>query len=449
MRYPTLQQRPFEAESLACASCHAPLPVNPLAPVAYCPHCHATTVVPEALRARAVEYGQWMREARAIEQRGTAEAQASHQVADQLQATSAVWLVMIATSVVPTVVGALGFAGYWGAVGLKSLSQALLGELLTDEAIAYLNIAVVLVVLLVILFVLIAVFAAWRWHKHHRRVRRAERAGYTPGPAFARRGVGVIHAVCSVCGGPVELRLGQQEVVCPYCGSTVMPGPAQQRGFAILAFREAKHATDLAMWRAERARLRANQGMRQYYLVYLAVVMGGLLIVPFAIVGAVVVLLLRILTHGVEDSIDDFAVSIGSPAERGPGLPFDWLDTYWPAKAPNGAEYLGGVFSLRWSTHTTYGGRPVLVSACSNWRDRVADWVVILMAHPALRSPVSIARGLASPAAAHAARLGYGVVIDDAGVLLEARNVPGAWLTVPAIHQMVGCAYGIAGASLP
>jgi hypothetical protein len=363
---------------------------------------------------------------------------------------------MIATSVVPTVLGGLGFVAYWGALGLESMTHALLADLLTDEAIGYLNVAVVLIVLIAILLGLVTVFVAWRWHKHRRRVRRAERAGHTPGPAFAsyrpsvaQRELGYVHAVCSVCGGPVELRLGEQEVLCSYCGSTVMPGPAQQRGFAILAFREAKHAVDLARWRAERARLRANRGIQQYYWVYAVVIMGGIVIVPVAIAGAVVVLLLRALTHGVEDSIDDFAVSIGSPTERGPALPFDWLDAYWPAQAPAGAEYLGGAFTLRWSTHTSYGGRPVLVSACSNWRDRTADWVVILLAHPALRSPVSVARGLASPAAAQAAHLGYQVAIDDAGVLLEARNVPGAGLTVPAMHLLLGCAYGVAGASLP
>jgi hypothetical protein len=454
--YPTLQQRPFEAESLACAGCHAPLPVNPLAPAAYCPHCHATTVVPEALRARAVEYRQWMREARALEQCGTTEAQANLQAVSQLQATSAVWVYMIATSVVPMVLGALGFVAYWGVLGLGAMTRALLGDLLTDDAIDYLNVAVVLIVLVAILLGLGALFVAWRWHQHRRRVGRAERAGYAPGPAFAshqpsgaRREPRHVHAVCSVCGGPVEFQAGQQEALCAYCGSTVMPGPAQQRGFAILAFREAKHAADLATWRAARAQLRATRNTQGYYVIYLGVVMGGVLIIPFVIAGAVVVLLLRVLTHGVQDAIDDFAVSIGSELERGLGLPFDWLDTYWPAKAPEGAEYVGGVFTLRWSTHTRYGGRPVLVSAGSGWRDRVADRVVILMAHPALRSPTSIARGLASSAAAHAARLGYQVAVDDAGVVLAARDVPGAWLTVPALHQLVACAYGVAGASLP
>src|SRR5512136_86419 len=109
-----------------------------------------------------------------------------------------------------------------------------------------------------------------------------------------------------------------------------MPGPAQQRGLAILAFREAKHAADLATWRAERARLRANRGVQQYYLVYVAVIMGGIFVVPVAIAAAVVVFFLRVLTHGVEDAVDDFAISVGSATERGPALPFDWLDTYWP-----------------------------------------------------------------------------------------------------------------------
>jgi len=43
----------------------------------------------------------------------------------------------------------------------------------------------------------------------------------------------------------------------------------------------------------------------------------------------------------------------------------------------------------------------------------------------------------------------YQVGIDDAGVVLETRNVPGAWLTVPAMHLLLGCAYSVAGASLP
>ena len=79
-----------------------------------------------------------------------------------------------------------------------------------------------------------------------------------------------------------------------------------------LAISDAQLAADLERYRAERDRLEADKSSSSARTVYLLLVAGGTCMVPLAIALAVIVLVFRKLTSGVEDAIDDFAVKVAA-----------------------------------------------------------------------------------------------------------------------------------------
>jgi uncharacterized Zn finger protein (UPF0148 family) len=454
VRFRTLQQLPYEAQSLPCGGCGSPLPVDPMGQQVFCPYCGASTAVPAYLKASAGAYHQQMDQARVLRSGSATHVRREETAARAHQWRTVSYLAIGATFVVPSILGMIGFAGFYVVAFGIAIIHAIFEPFVVDDLLLVLDLLFVVGLGVALLLLLVGAIVLWRVAKHRRRVRRATRAGYTPPTAFqsyqisaAQRAQGVGAASCSVCGGPVQFRTGQQRVPCSYCGATVMPCPSQKRQLVALAISDAQLAADLERYRAERDRLEAEKSSSSARLVYLLLVAGGTCMVPLAIALAVIVLVFRKLTSGVEDAIDDFAVSVGAELERGLKLPYDWLDAYWVGRGPENAQVAGGALALRWSTHTSYAGRPVLVTATSNWRDAIAHRVAIMLAHPARRSHASIARTLASPAAREAGELGLWVSIDDAGVALQGNIVPARDLTAPQLHRLVACAYGLSSAA--
>jgi len=450
VRFRTLRQLPYEAESLPCSGCGSPLPVDPLGQQVFCPYCGAGTTVPDYLKASAGAYHRATEQARMVQAGSAARVRQEQAAARAHQWQTVFYLVMGAAFVVPTILGLIGFVGFYGALFGIAVVNAALEPFLLDEALVIVDLLLVLGSGVALLLLLVGAIVLWRVLKHRHRVRRAARAGHMPPTAFqsyqisaAERAQGVGAATCSVCGGPVNFQAGQQRVVCSYCAASVMPCPSQKRQLVALAIGDSRLAADLERYRAERDRLEAEKSSSSARLVYLLLVAGGTCMVPLAIAVAVIVLVFRKLTTGVEDAVDDFGVSVGAEMERGLKLPFDWLDAYWVGKGPENAQSSGGALSLRWSVHAAYAGRPILVTATSNWRDAIAHRVAILLAHPARRSPASIARALASPAAQEVDQSGFWASIDDAGVVLQGNIIPAGDLGVPRLHRLVACAYGL------
>jgi hypothetical protein len=410
------------------------------------------TPIPERLRAGAGAYRD------AVQRASAAHASTQEEVDRELEAAKTakgrsrmfIWMAVIFYG--PGILFSLLGLAIYVLANLLPVFNSVLEPFLTREAILIVDVALVFGLALGLLISLVAVLLVWRWAKHRRRIRRAARAGTKPGAIHsayqasqAARARGRSIASCAVCGGPVEFRIGEQRVTCTYCGSVVMPGPTQKRGLVALAFREARLAAKLAICRAEREHLIAQKSASRSVGLYMLVAIGGTFAIPAAVALLVLVLVFRKLTSGVEDAIDDFAISVGGEMERGLGLPFDWLNAYWAAEAPENAQYLGGALTLRWSAHTVYAGRPVLITVTSNWQDAIAHRVAILLAHPATRSSETVAQALASPAAWQAWQAGYRVTVTEAGTALESENVRAARLAVPEIHRLVACAYGISG----
>ena len=454
MRFRTLQQLPYEAQSLPCSGCGSPLPVDPLGYQIFCPYCGASSTVPAYLKASAGAYHQQLEQARALQSDSAARVRQERAAARAQQWRTISYLAIGATFVVPGILGMIGFIGFYVVLFGIAIIHAVFEPFVIDEVLLVLDLLFMVGLGVGLLLLLVGAIVLWRVAKHRRRVRRAARAGHAPSTAFqsyqisaAQRAQGVGAASCSVCGGPVQFRIGQQRVPCTYCGATVMPCPSQKRQLVALAISDARLAADLERYRAERDRLEAEKSSSSARLIYLALFAGGTCMVPLAIVLAVIVLVFRKLTSGVEDAVDDFAVTVGAEMERGLKLPFDWLDAYWVGRAPENAQFAGGALALRWSTHTFYAGRPVLVTATSNWRDAIAHRVAILLAHPARRTHASIARALASPASREAERLGLWASIDDAGVALQGNIVPARDLTVAQLHRLLACAYGLSFAA--
>ncbi len=299
---------------------------------------------------------------------------------------------------------------------------------------------------------IIVVLVLWvRRAKHAQRVRQERRAGGVA-PAFVaseQAPESAVAATCSVCGGPMSFESGQDRAQCPFCGATVVPCKGHKQKLLAIALREADRAR-LIEHRAARQNRRRQMESRRSYAIYVAVwlTVSASCLLPFVVPAIGAILLFRRARWGVEDAIDGFAVSAGTKSERGPSLPYDWVDTYWVGPAPESALTVEGLLQLRWSALATYGGRPVLLSAVSDWRDAVASPVVLMLARPADRTPEQIRQACSSPAAKVAESLGFSVEISHAGVVLAAAPVSAEALAADHVHQLLASAYGLAGTGL-
>ncbi len=433
-------QRP-RAQTISCPDCGGTLPVDPLQEKAFCPYCHGATEVPPSLRASALGY-QW--ELGAVRARGQGELAQAETILGGAQRhrsnANLTAMVLLGSGLAIPVSFLFTLAVSAGSLALSALLEPFLseGSRLTAE-----RWSPVLLGLLLLALSLGVV----RLVKNRARAKRdaiLSALQNCAGALYSSGSGGPGEALCAECGGLVNFRTGEQSTRCPHCHQTVLPSGQQRRGLVSFAIREAHLVSKLIHARVERERVRAEQQAKHNQLwLWLMVVGGAGCVVPALLLVGLFTFSVRKLRHGVEDRLSDFAVSVGSKLARGLDVPFDWLDAYWAGTAPEQAWSPTGRLGLRWSVHTRFCGRPVLVTATSDWRDQTADRMAVLLAHPALRSAQQSASGQGSPAAQTAAQLGFEIELTDAGVALLGRELPAERIGLRELRQLVACAHAM------
>ena len=421
--------RVHEALTLPCSGCGAPLPVDPTAGHAFCGMCHAWREVPPELRQRAwaVVRAHW--EAQAQERMHHDRALAERQRASMQRLHGVVALVVIGLIVVA--VGAnllLGFATRGAATAESGDPIAIFGVLVRT----------VVMVGVVVVFALNA-YAVFRLYQRHRA-----RTGRTASKDWFQSDR-TVPAVCGSCGAPLAFAPGEQSVTCGHC-RTVVVASARQGDRLIEIALERSQLAALEAARSERARVKAELGSRRNTALMVALLSWGAccaVLTPALLVAYT----LRTITRSAEQQMLDLARDLRGDFRAGVEGLFEWLDSYWIGQAPPELVAVpkgkAALFGSRWSVFAVYHDRPVLVLAWTGITDRFLR-PFVLLARPRQRSPQTLSRAAASPAAARLRELGFEYVLDYPGVALRGPRLSPERFTAERVTELARAAYELA-----
>ena len=411
---------------MSCTACGAPLPVNPELAQVSCPMCARWQEVSPAVRARAAEHARALAQVEAEREKARADANVQRRRARRLSLKRALvmaWALVLFIAGVfiwlpsfPFIVGAVAESyveGYHEQAFLIVSAMAAVGEVVA------LALSVVLAVV------------TYRLYTRHARVRRARTGAALPQMKA--------EATCGLCGGPVAFQPDQHVTTCAYCRSVVLPTPAlNQRliGFAL----DQTQLARLEYARAERHRLRVElAATRESKLLNIGFQVGTGACVVFcaALPLFSIFYFWRSLSLNVEKAL--IALSDQWRGQFGAGVepPFEWLDAYWIGETPSAVRGTRPLQS-RWSVETVHKGLPVLISATTDWSDRVALSLALLVARPRRRDPFALRQ---LPAAKRLLAMGFRLEPEYAGVALERAKVPMHELSLQALAEAVEAAH--------
>lgn len=423
----TAEMRIHEAPSLPCMACGAALPVDPTAMHAWCPACHRWSAVAPEARRHAWEHQQATLRARAEQAAQHALAVEHEQKAREkqragrgLQVVLAFMLLSGALGGVPTVI--------FIAIGIA--------ESLAEELEEWAALLVMIAGSLVGLALLAGGLGACWWFyksltRHKRRARKASDEWFRAMPQEAA-------AVCGVCGAPVAFRVGEHSVTCGFCRSVVLAGEPHAHRLIRIALAETQRAR-LVSAKAERQKLKAELSHKRTNVLFMTYMYAGSLALLALPVGAALYAW-RTLSFSLEERLMQIAEELRAEFGAGLDTAFEWLDSYWLGDTPLDMTK-HGVFQSQWSFEAVFHGRPVLVTVTSDWSDRTALYLVVLLARPRERDGRYLEH---APANARARARGFQLELSYAGIALSRTRVPARELTTELLTEVAQCAYELA-----
>ena len=422
----TQELRIHDAPTVPCTSCGASLPVDPTAANVWCAACHRWSSVGSVLRQRAFDHVQATQAADREQAAFAARAAQLHSEAERANTKRHKLLLVV---------------GLWMVIGGVSGALSIVGIVIdaaTDLAFEADVVSLALLALggLLGAVLLLGAVGGCYWFyrlytRHHRRKARRDAEWFARVPETAG-------AMCGSCGAPLAFRVGETAVTCGFCRAVVVPGEQHERRLIRLAVAQTQLAR-LHQAQAERAKLKADLSAKRVRTVYMSyAIVGSLALFALPVIAAAYAW--RTLTFSLEEQLLQLADELSAEFGAGLDFPFEWLDDYWLGDTPPALRPTAP-FQSRWSFEAVYHDRPVLFSATTNWSDRIAPSVVLLLARPRQRSTEQL-RHL-TPARAIAA-LGYTLHADYAGISISRMNVRARELTGARLTQLARAAYELA-----